>query len=543
MRRFTAFFLLAGCATQGTDVQIQAASGDGGSDIRGPVITIDSPIAGDWSGEGSITVTGTVVDIESGVTSATINGRALPMRGTARGRAISAPVTLKPGINTITITATDVAGNTTEHQLSVMGGMALPMGTAIRGAAIVEVNGPMMDMLAEPMGNNFGSRELITDSVDQTVWSDCAVFDGAVESISLGDAIVTVTPGEDGLSVTAAFATVTAQYSGTADLCGVEEPFSITLSHPSPNYAATVSLSVTDGAISAEVVESSVDLSGAMITSDVDEALSDQGISMDDMGISDVIAEMIAASMDATMPVAMPIAVGAVIPDGVGVQSMGLVDITYTMDEVRTDESGIGIAYEASIPADENAVNVAPGAIVMAFGGMSRNGDAPVSSSTSLNLINNAIHSAWESGVISAYVNAEDKGLTVTTWPTMPPVIHPGETPTMRLGELHVDIRNEDELVARLSVQASADITFDSDKAGNPVMVATLTDSFYSVTEGTLSSELSSEITEVIQGTFDAAVPRMVNQQTAAAELEAVGVETTGNNSDWITTSYIATPW
>ncbi|MDG1484113.1 MAG: hypothetical protein P8R54_31265 [Myxococcota bacterium] len=536
MRRFSVLFLITGCAVQGeTDIQIQAAQGSI-ADTEAPVITILSPNRGEWGGEGDIMVTGELTDA-GGIAAATINGIEIPMQNGEQNQAFVAPVSLAPGINTVVLTATDASGNISESRLSVMGGQAMPIETKIRKASVVEINNPMFDMVTAPLSNNMGNRELIMDSVGQDTWSDCAVFEGTVDSILLGDAIVAVTPGEDGLNVAVSFSSVSAGYSGTADICGIEEDFSVTISNPTPFYSAIVSLSVEDGALVASVDESYMDMTDAVMTSNVDGDLADHGMTLADIGIDEMIGTMIAGSMDTMMPQALPTAIDSLIPDGIGIEGFGASEISYTMEGVRTDADGMGIAYSAEVSQDEDAVNMAPGAIYIPVRGGGRHTDEAIVMSSTVNLMNRAIHTAWESGDVTAVVNAEDKGITVSTWTTMPPVIQPGEETTINIGEMHVALNDEDSLVTRYSVQASADISFDVDESGNPIMVATLNDWHGTLLDGVENTALDSEIAEVVQATFDAALPNFAGQQSAAADMEST-TEVTGNNNDWVSTSY-----
>jgi hypothetical protein len=102
---------------------------------------------------------------------------------------------------------------------------------------------------------------------------------------------------------------------------------------------------------------------------------------------------------------------------------------------------------------------------------------------------------------------------------------------------MHVALSDEDTLVTRYSVQASADISFDTDEAGNPIMVATLNDWHGTLLDGVENTELDSEITEAVQATFDAAIPS-ITQQSNAADMESITAEVTGNSNEWMTISY-----
>ena len=546
MKKFSTFIFLAGCATQSgetTELQLQAALGGESLDVEAPIISIDSPMPGEWSSEETVTVTGQAFDIASGIASATINGIALPLDGSGRGRSFEAPVTLSTGVNTIVLTATDIAGNTTEKVISVMGNAFQASDESIPSASIVELNGPMMEAIAEPIGNSFSNRELVQGGVEASTWSDCAVFEGTISSISLGDATGTVTPSEDGMEITADFATVTAEYSGTADICGVEEPFTVTLSHTAGSYTAQVGLSAEEGAVAAETGESSADLSGATISSDVEEYLADHDIALADMDFETMFAEAMAGMLDSTPEQAVPNAIDSITPSKQGFEAIGNASVTYTMDDVFSDEDGIALSYEASIEPDENAVNTSRGAVITDNGRMSRNSAAAVNSSSSVHLLNRIIHAGWESGAITAFVDAEDKGLTVQTWPTMPPVITRGETQTIKMGELHVEVRNDKSLVARINVQAEAEISFEVDENDKPVMVATVTDVYSANLTGNAPGAMSAEIDAAIQATFDAAMPRFEAPFTPSMELEHTDSDSAGKKNGWVAHSYDATPW
>lgn len=84
-------------------------------DVAGlPVLTVTSPGNGAIVGEPTVTVAGTARD-NKGIASVTVNGAA----ASRAGEAFSAPVALAPGGNTVTVVATDTAGNTATAVLTV----------------------------------------------------------------------------------------------------------------------------------------------------------------------------------------------------------------------------------------------------------------------------------------------------------------------------------------------------------------------------------------------------------------------------------------
>jgi RHS repeat-associated protein len=84
-------------------------------DETAPTLTVSSPANGATFTTASISVTGTVSDALSGVSTVTCNGVA----ATVQGSSFSCSITLAQGTNTITEQATDVAGNTASQSENV----------------------------------------------------------------------------------------------------------------------------------------------------------------------------------------------------------------------------------------------------------------------------------------------------------------------------------------------------------------------------------------------------------------------------------------
>jgi RHS repeat-associated protein len=80
-----------------------------------PVISIASPANNSVSASSTLQITGTTMDALSGVANTTCNGSAAVFQGTS----FNCSVNLGPGANTITVIATDVAGNSSSQSLTV----------------------------------------------------------------------------------------------------------------------------------------------------------------------------------------------------------------------------------------------------------------------------------------------------------------------------------------------------------------------------------------------------------------------------------------
>src|SRR5439155_17908659 len=80
-----------------------------------PVVAFTSPAEGSTQFASSVTASGTVIDSLSGVASVGCNGAS----ASSTGQRFNCTVTLTPGANSISATATDVAGNTGTSSLSL----------------------------------------------------------------------------------------------------------------------------------------------------------------------------------------------------------------------------------------------------------------------------------------------------------------------------------------------------------------------------------------------------------------------------------------
>ncbi len=85
-------------------------------DTTPPVVKITAPANFETVNEGSITVSGTATDSSSGIDTVTVNGNAVTV---ASDGSFSTSVSLTEGDNTITIVATDKAGNKTTKTITV----------------------------------------------------------------------------------------------------------------------------------------------------------------------------------------------------------------------------------------------------------------------------------------------------------------------------------------------------------------------------------------------------------------------------------------
>lgn len=140
-----------------------------------PEISITAPAAGQMVSEATFTVEGTASDDRSGIAGVTVNGAA----ATVLNGTFSKTLTLTDGVNTITATATDAAGNT----------------ASAVGSVLLDTIPPTLTV-ANPAG------DLITNNPALAVTGEASDSGSGLESVAVNGQPVPVSGGEFSLEVT-----------------------------------------------------------------------------------------------------------------------------------------------------------------------------------------------------------------------------------------------------------------------------------------------------------------------------------------------------
>jgi RHS repeat-associated protein len=260
-------------ASNTLDVQVRGQPGGlltveiVGVDNDPPTISITSPANGATVTSSSITVTGTVADALSGVASVTCNGAA----ATVQNGSFTCPIILTPGLNTITVRATDVAGNTASATESVTLSSAPPPTIT----SFSPTSGPIGTEVTVT-GSNFTASGTATPGVTLTqlgggsIAAPVASFTATSLSfvIPAGATSGAVTVTTSGQSVTSTSSlsvvassnfTVAASPSSANVLQGTSTSYSVTLSSSSGfSQLASLSLSGVPSGVTAKFSPPSV---------------------------------------------------------------------------------------------------------------------------------------------------------------------------------------------------------------------------------------------------------------------------------------------
>jgi tetratricopeptide (TPR) repeat protein/TolB-like protein len=170
------------------------------ADFEGPLLYINNAVNGEEIAESSFNLQGSLSDV-SGITGLKINEHAIPYYR-ERNAVFIHPIQLAPGINRITLQATDVVGNTTTGELSLIytAGHArqstlrryaspdrhpqkIPIRLALQGDSVLDTGAHRLFAAAVPEQPVSAVRITLKELADsQTVFCDTIYIDGSVTS-------------------------------------------------------------------------------------------------------------------------------------------------------------------------------------------------------------------------------------------------------------------------------------------------------------------------------------------------------------------------
>lgn len=213
-------------------------------DSTPPTLTVDSPTPGQPTNQATIAVTGSASDL-NGIASVTVNGASIPLDG---GR-FNAPVVLTEGANTLTVAATDTAGNQSQASIGVSR-FSLPA---------VTITGPAdLSYLAATTVDVAGT---VSDPVTSVV------VNGVSARVSGASFTARDVPLTEGGNIVTAAATDTNGHTGTASINVVRDltPPRVTIDDPIDG-AGVITPTVTVSGLVNDIVDGTVNASEVTVT-------------------------------------------------------------------------------------------------------------------------------------------------------------------------------------------------------------------------------------------------------------------------------------
>lgn len=187
---------LVACSATVTDDAAPVA----GRDAEPPVLTIESPARGTTTAEPRVEVVGEVRDA-SGVAEVRINDQVASLTGDR----FSLELTGQIGLNLITITATDMAGNVATDHRAVLAGATAPQGTPIDDGVVARIDPTALfslGTLLTRVASETNLMALVANPVVNT-GNSCNDAQAYVDSITTSGVPVTVGPTGGGIAAQA----------------------------------------------------------------------------------------------------------------------------------------------------------------------------------------------------------------------------------------------------------------------------------------------------------------------------------------------------
>ncbi len=235
------------------------ATGTGSPTIQsnGPTITVTSPTRASFTTTAATTVEGTVTD-PAGVAMVTLNGNPIAV---GAGGKFSAPLTLVPGVNIISVEATNNQNTQNKETLSVLyGSQFQPVGTPVTDAMDIRLNKGSFDTVS-----TIAASLMTPAQLQAQVLAMNPVVSGSVPLIGIGYTVdvntisfnqpqIVLAPQPGDLQVTVVIPNLSLNL--TAKCSFISESF--TISADSATLTASIAVNIAGGKITTSVVNDSV---------------------------------------------------------------------------------------------------------------------------------------------------------------------------------------------------------------------------------------------------------------------------------------------
>jgi hypothetical protein len=369
-----------------------------GLDLTPPSIVVSQPARGAFLPAGPVQVTGVVTDVGSGVANLTVQGSSVPFDATGH---FSTSVTLPEGVQPISITANDNAGNRTTRTISVETGTYLPLSQTVPDALAGRINAssfPVMEQIAATeiasVGSSIGATLMASNPI-----ASGGGFDVSITSASFGPPGLAISSGPQGIAVTISVS----QVSIAVDAKGTILPISVSGGFSADEVTvqatahlgadATGGLAVTFPSVDVSFQNFKLNLPGwiAWLSFIIEPIAKSQ--------ITSIVENMLktdgASTIDKLVDQTALISLG-----GTPAQ------FSYDLSTISTDASGIAFDTGANLTLQPDpSYPTSPGSLLTA-------GALPTSFSTqstivfsiSQSMVNRALHEAWQSGMLATVV-------------------------------------------------------------------------------------------------------------------------------------------
>jgi hypothetical protein len=387
------------------------ASLAGGDTKNGPAITLTGPSPGTFTTDGTATVQGSVPDATV-IASLTVNGDPVTV---ASDGSFSDAIGLATGLNVIEVEATDTTGRVSRQIVSVISGSFADPSQPIANAFAVRMNQGSLDAIAAVAQSKIGGDTLASALMarnplyhgSQTVFGKTIVSaELNATSASFGTPSLTLSPNAQGFAVHAEIPSVDLSVEAHS-FGGIGYSISGHLTADRATVDATISVSVSNGAAVASVVDSNVELENFTWSLD--------GFPKFLTGLATpLVRELIEYEVQNQVASIVPGELNKVIAGALGQPithnllethvSLGLVP-----NGVSFDAQGENLGFDANVsvtPIPGFAPRSSPGSLVTG-GDPPANGPGPgLLVSVNEDLLNRAGFAAWQSGLLDIRIDA-----------------------------------------------------------------------------------------------------------------------------------------
>lgn len=467
-------------------------------DGNGPLIVVNGPRRASYRSGSPATITGSVVDNVTGVDTVTLNGDILKLD---KSGGFSVTTATDTGVNILNLQATDLDGNVADLHMSFMAGDYLATGSELSDAIEAHLNQAALDTLGSDFESAFSKEEIEAEILASNPlidsWSDCwpwdLVLDVNATSFDYSDLVIELQPRHGELRVIVTIEDLNVDLDGYYEACIAFGDISGWVEATTTTMTVDLDLNVGAGGIVATTTASDVTFTGfdAELTGVggfIDDALAFFGFDVD-TEVEALVRSELLQELDSTVPEAIEdafsgLTISTVIDFGVPLTLDG------GLQAVDVSPDGITIILESTITGGtvHPDIPTVDGSVLMGGTKPAYDSSPGFFLGVNLDLLNQLLHGAWESGALNMTMTHDDLGLDpiligllfpgATTLeldilPQMAPVTSPGsgtEPIDLFIGELQIemtgDVGGVDTYLGTLSVQAMVGMELSYDALG-----------------------------------------------------------------------------
>lgn len=457
-------------------------------DGSGPVLTLTSPARGTHTQDAAVTVSGTVQDAVSGVTSLVVDGE--PVTVGSDG-SFSVEIAVADELHLLETVATDGDGNTTLDLRAVLAADAVAAGESLDSGLVVRLNDGDggLDALADELVGAMDEARLLAMLPEPllSAWDEVCYYgycidyglDVVATDLRYGSMSVDLVPSEGELAIVLEMTGFEMDWDAEGESFGTTFTGSGTMTADLVTIEVPLMLSVTADGFQVEPGAVVVDIEGldSGAGSTVEYVLASVGVDLESIAEEELTSALEEQARDELAPQVEEALASLQLDQSLEAEG-ATVHLSGVVTDLAVDEGGLTLVMGTSVQPETWAIDhLSPGSADFHVVLDELPGDAGAELAASLDLLGQLAWGVWGGGALAFSAPAEELGLDSTTLalllpgltdptlevdPFLPPIFRPnaaGDGLELLLGDLRIRLLDGSDAEAEVGYDMYAAAT------------------------------------------------------------------------------------